>query len=120
MSDAIAASKTGALVRVLGPVRPDIDAVEVLEGGLTAPHAVVEALPAPPVCLAADEDGPAVKAPLDVAAQEVADLGEREGAVARLLERAERGEGAKEAVERLGLRAGRLGEIATRSRPVRE
>ena len=68
----------GTFLRVLGPVRPDVDAVDGLEGVLAALDAVEEVTPRLPVVRTSDEGGPASKRVGRVGSEAVAERRQRE------------------------------------------
>src|SRR5262249_40594338 len=108
------------LVEVLCAVLPDADTVCEPERVLAGADALLERAPGVADVAAPDERGPARDRLGCVASERVAELREGEPSVLVLVEEAERGEGAEEAVERARIGLGRLCELVARSRAARE
>ncbi len=95
-------------------------AVDVLKGGPTRPHAVLEIRPRQQVRLAPGEQCPGAGTVGRIAAQGIGHVGQREPAIRVLAEHLPAGEGAHDAIQRTRVGIGCPRKVADRHRPVVE
>jgi hypothetical protein len=109
-----------AVLRVAAAVLPDVDAELVPGRVLPGPDAVAQRAPGPPLVPGAEHADGGIGRQRVVAAQVLAHPGQREAAGVVLVQDADRGDGAQQPVERVGVGVRRGGQVVDGERAVAE